>query len=67
MVYFFGTGYNVKTVFGGRNLSDKEKSEATLILESLPPTDTPEGKVARFYVDPTTKKFSYKYEKKEVK
>jgi hypothetical protein len=67
MVYFFGTGYNVKTVFGGKNLSDKEKSEATLVLQSLPPTDTPNGKMARFYIDSKTKQFSYKYEEKEVK
>jgi hypothetical protein len=67
MVYFFGTGYNVKTVFGGSNLTDKEKAGATLVLESLPPTETPKGKMAKFYIDPTTKQFSYKYEDKEVK
>jgi hypothetical protein len=66
MIYFFGTGTNVKTVFGGRNLSDEEKSEATLVLESLPPTSTPSGKRARFYIDPTTKQFSYVYEDKDA-
>jgi hypothetical protein len=65
MVYFFGTGYNIKTVFGGSNLTDKEKAEATLVLESLPITDTPAGKMAKFYIDPTTKQFEYKYEDKE--
>jgi hypothetical protein len=65
MVYFFGTGYEVKTVFGGKNLTEAEKSKATLVLESLPLTDTPKGKVARFYINPTTKQFEYKYEDKE--
>jgi hypothetical protein len=62
MVYFFGTGYNVKTVFGGKNLTEAEKASATLVLETLPPTNTPAGKVAKFYINPTTKQFEYKYE-----
>jgi len=66
MIYFFGTGTNVKTVFGGRNLTEKEKAEATLVLESLPATSTPAGKRARFYIDPTTKQFSYLYEDKDA-
>jgi hypothetical protein len=66
MIYFFGTGNNIKVVFGGFSLSEKEKAEATLVLESLPPTSTPAGKRARFYIDPTTKQFSYVYEDKNA-
>jgi hypothetical protein len=62
MIYFFGTGTNPKVVFGGRNLTEEEKAEATLVLENLPPTETPEGKNAKFYIDPETKEFSYIYE-----
>jgi hypothetical protein len=62
MIYFFGTGDNTKVLFGGRNLTEQEKSEATLVLENLPPTNTPEGKRARLYVDPETKEFLYIYE-----
>jgi hypothetical protein len=62
MIYFFGTGKDVKVVFGGRNLTEEEKAEATLVLENLPPTETPEGKRAKFYIDPETKEFSYIYE-----
>ena len=62
MIYFFGTGDNTSIVFGGRNLTEERKAEASLILENLPPTNTPEGKKARFYVDPETKEFRYIYE-----
>jgi hypothetical protein len=65
MIYFFGTGYNIKTVFGGKTLTEEEKAGATLVLESLPPTETPEGQVAKFYIDPKTKQFSYVYEDKK--
>jgi hypothetical protein len=62
MVYFFGTGYQVKVVFGGSNLTEDEKKKATLVLESLPLTETPAGKVAKFFINPETKQFEYKYE-----
>jgi len=62
MIYFFGTGISPKIVFGGRNLTEEQKTSAVLVLENLPPTQTPEGKMAKFYVDPTTKQFSYIYE-----
>jgi hypothetical protein len=65
MIYFFGTGENPKVVFGGNNLSEEEKAEASLVLESLPPTDTPKGHQARFYIDPESKEFSYIYEPKQ--
>jgi len=61
MIYFFGTGDKVKVIFGGNNLSESEKEEATLVLNSLPPTQTPSGKMAKFFIDPTTKAFSYVY------
>jgi hypothetical protein len=62
MIYFFGTGTNTKVVFGGRMLTNEEKSKATLILNNLPPTETPQGKRAKFYIDPDTNEFSYIYE-----
>ena len=62
MIYFFGTGSSPKVVFGGKGLTEQQKAEAVLVLENLPPTETPEGKRAKFYVDPETKKFSYIYE-----
>lgn len=62
MVYFFGTGSNLKVVFGGRNLTEAEKAEASLVLENLPPMQSPEGKRGKFYVDPVTKEFSYIFE-----
>jgi hypothetical protein len=62
MIYFFGTGVSPKVVFGGRGLTEEEKAEATLVLENLPPTETPEGKNAKFYIDPETNEFSYIYE-----
>jgi uncharacterized protein (DUF427 family) len=66
MIYFFGTGDSIKVVFGGKNLTESEKSQASLVLESLPPTSTPAGKAAKFYIDPTTKQFEYKYVDKVV-
>lgn len=65
MIYFFGTGRETKAVFGGRNLTEEQKAEAILVLESLPPTETPEGKMAVLYIDPDTHEFSYLYEDKE--
>ena len=62
MIYFFGTGTSPRVTFGGKNLTEEQKAEAVLILESLPPTETPKGKRAKFYVDPITKEFSYIYE-----
>jgi hypothetical protein len=62
MIYFFGTGNSPKIVFGGKGLTEEQKAEATLILENLPPTETPAGKRAKFYIDPVTKEFSYIYE-----
>ena len=62
MIYFFGTGTSPKVVFGGRGLTEQEKAEAVLALETLPATKTPAGKRAKFYVDPETKQFSYIYE-----
>jgi hypothetical protein len=62
MIYFYGTGTNIKIVFGGRTLSEEEKTEATLVLNNLPPTETPQGKRAKFYIDPDTNEFSYIYE-----
>lgn len=62
MIYFFGTGNDTRVVFGGRSLTEDEKSKASLVLDNLPPTSTPEGKRAKFYVDPKTKEFSYIYE-----
>ena len=62
MIYFFGTGTSPKVVFGGKGLTDQEKAQAVLVLESLPATETPDGKRAKFYVDPETKEFSYIYE-----
>ena len=62
MIYFFGTGTSPKVVFGGKGLTDQEKAQAVLVLENLPPTETPAGKRAKFYVDPVTLQFSYIYE-----
>lgn len=62
MIYFFGTGSSPKVVFGGKGLTEQQKTEAVLVLENLPPTETPYGKRAKFYVDPETKQFSYIYE-----
>ena len=62
MIYFFGTGTTPKIVFGGRGLTEEQKAEAVLVLENLPPTETPDGKRASFYIDPETKQFSYIYE-----
>jgi len=61
MIYLYGTGNKIKLIFGGHALSDEQKANATLILESLPPTNTPPGKVASMYIDPVTKQFSYVY------
>ena len=61
MIYFFGTGENTRVVFGGKSLTEEQKLEASLVLETLPPTDTPPGKKAQFWVDPETKEFEYRY------
>jgi len=66
MIYFFGTGTSPKIVFGGKSLTEAEKATATLVLETLPPTETPEGKRVKFYIDPETNEFSYIYEDIEI-
>lgn len=62
MIYFFGTGNNTRIVFGGKSLTEEERNNATLVLDNLPPTDTPKGKKAKFWIDPKTKDFKYIYE-----
>lgn len=58
--YFFGTGFDVKMEMRNNMPEDRAK-EAIVILDRLPKTETPEGKQAKFWIDPVTKKFEYKY------
>lgn len=65
MIYLFGSGDNVSIIYKGETLTELQKSRASLVLPNLPPTETPEGFIARAYLSPT-KVFSWKYVEMEI-
>ena len=62
MYYLFGKEDLVYIKVDDENLTEKEKSEATIILEELPtPPEYIEGKDRILFIDPETLEVSYIY------
>lgn len=65
MIYLFGSGNNVSIIYKGETLTNTQKAMATLVLDSLPPINCPDGYIARASIK--LGKFEWIYEIKEVK
>lgn len=67
MIYLFGSGNNVSIVYNEKTLSTAQKSKATLILDKLPPTNCPDGYIARASLKNGIFEWVYEVKEEEVK
>lgn len=51
MIYIFGSGSQVSIVYKGDTLTQAQKDRATLVLDKLPPSNCPDGFIARARVE----------------
>lgn len=61
MIYLFGTEDQVSIIMHERFLTEEQRENATLVLETLPEPEERDGYYAVKYIDPETKEFSYIY------
>lgn len=61
MVYVFGSKNTTSYIKGEENLKERYKSQATVILDSIPDFEIREGFSAEPYYDPEKKKFYWVY------
>lgn len=64
MIYLFGTGDQVSVIMHERYLTEQEQASATLVVESLPQLNIPDGHYEVLFIDPTTKELKYIYRQK---
>lgn len=50
MIYLFGKGKNISVIYAPETLTEKDKQGA-IVVEALPPENTPEGHIARLCLD----------------
>ena len=58
MIYIFGQGRNLSQIYDSSTLTEEQKAGA-LIVESLPPTETPKGYFAILVRDGDTLHWEY--------
>jgi hypothetical protein len=64
MIYLFGTEDQVSVIMHEIFLTEEQRANATLVVESLPQLNTPDGHYEVLFIDPTTKELKYVYKQK---
>lgn len=66
MIYYFGTGTQVSMIANEKYLTEEQRSQASLIVESETTPEIREGFIAVRTINDITKEFSWTYIEKSV-